>query len=332
LRIAVFCLIAGSLSPWTGLLAGSKANARSLAAQVPACTTTQIKISEVEADTTKPGNDKDLEWFELYNTGSQCEMNGWTITSSGASNIPLFTSSGGSNVVRIETMGHIIFATNKTNFLADHPGFVGAVSDIGQFGTGGLNDMKDFLRLRTGSASDVDCVTWGSPASNPCGFNAVAPSADTTATLQRHCHAGCPGCTVPDGCDTNTATDWTSLTQTPSGTPTAVLLTGLTARSLKARILIQWQTVSESEIVGYNLLRSTSPDGPYDQINPTLITAQDSGAITGASYQYLDANISIGTTYYYLLEVLNFDASSQRFGPIIVAFHGSNEVAPASLR
>jgi hypothetical protein len=297
------------------LIENPKASARSAAVQPPACTTTQIKISEVEADPPFDP-DADNEWFELFNTGSECEMSGWTVTDNGATD-NLFAGSGGSNVVRIATGGHIIVAASSVDFLTNHSGFAGALIQIGDtVGTvdigNGLANASDQLLLEDSSDTDVDCVKWGATGANNCGFNVVA-AAGTNATLQR---------TPTDGTDTNTAADWTSATESPSGTPTAVFLASLTARSVKTHIIIRWETVSEFDVVGFNVLRSTNPVGPYAQINPTLIPAQNSGGVSGASYRYADADVVSGTTYYYLLETVNPDGNSQQFGPLTVQHRG----------
>jgi hypothetical protein len=312
LRFLCFCLVIGTLSPSGWLVESPGVSARSAAAQVSACTTSQIKISEVEADPV--GSEPGAEWFELFNTGSECEMSGWTITDNGSSD-NLFSGMGGSNVVRIATGGHIIFAGESADFLTDHPGFSGALVDVPSTAIGnGLANAADFLRLRDGSSNDVDCVAWGSPAGNPCGFMVTAAAGDTR-TLQR---------TPTDGTDTDSATDWTNAnTETLSGTPTAVLLASFTVHSVKDRVLIQWETVSELDIVGFNILRSTVRDGSYSRINDTMIPAQMSGGLLGAKYGYADRNVTPGAIYHYILEVVNAGGSVETFGPVAVRVRGS---------
>ncbi|RMG55044.1 MAG: lamin tail domain-containing protein [Acidobacteria bacterium] len=314
LRLFYLCFALESLSPVGMLGRGYTARTRAVMVQVPACTTSQIKISEVEADPVQSGTDAAFEWFELFNTGSECEMNGWTITDNTSSD-NLFSGKNGSNAVRIATLGHIIVAANKSNFLANHPGFSGAVIEVSDGNIGnGLNNSGDFLELKDGSDASVDCVRWGNPPANPCGFSVTPPSGNSNKTLQR---------TPTDGTDTDTAGDWTSANvESPSGSPTAVILSSFTARSAKTRVLIEWETVSEFDLVGFNLLRSDSPDGPFVHINPTLIPAQASGSITGAHYQYADADVVSGTMYYYVLEGVNFDTSTEQWGPVSIQFRG----------
>lgn len=316
-KILGFCLVVGSLAPWNCSVEKLNAGARPAAAQSPLpCTVLQIKISEVEADPVQSGTDTAFEWIELFNTLLECEMSGWTVTD-GEDTDPLFTGMGGSNVVRIATMGHVIIAANRTNFLAHHPGFTGALIQIGDMSIGnGFNNDDDFLLLKDSSNTSVDCVAWGSDADNPCGFSVTPPTNNNNRTLQRN---------PTDGTDTDSASDWTNTsTETPSGIPTSVSLVSFTARSAKTRIIMRWETASEFDVVGFNVLRSINSVGPYVQINPTLIPAQNSGGVSGASYRYVDAEVVSGTTYHYLLETVSPDGRSQRFGPLVVQHRGSD--------
>jgi len=317
LRLLGCCLAIGILSPWNSVVEDSEVSAQSVALQPPECTTTQIKISEVEADPPLAGTDTTDEWFEVFNTGSECTMTGWTIVDNSSISDTLPT-------LRIAASGHVIVAAT-TSFDTNHPTFSGArvlISDgvIGG-GTGtaaGLSNSGDVLRIMNMSGTEADCVSWGS---NTSCLNPSVPqnTANTTATYQR---------TPTDGTDTDTNADWISATETPSGTPTAAFLASFTARSAKNRVLIRWETVNEFDVVGYNLLRSTSPDGPYAQINPSLLPAQGSGSVIGTTYSYADSGVSSGTTYYYILEVLNLDGSGTRFGPVSVRFVGLGLVEP----
>lgn len=183
------------------------------------CVTTQIKISEVEADPVLSGTDTTDEWFELYNTGVACSMTGWQIVDNGGTWETLPTFNIGAN-------GHVIVAAT-TNFLTNHPGFSGARVFMADGSIGnGLSNTSDVLRLRDASASEADCMSWGT--NTTCLNPAVSQNAsNTNATYQR---------TPSDGTDTNTNVDWMSATETPQGTPTAVTLSAFHARADDERI------------------------------------------------------------------------------------------------
>ena len=55
------------------------------------------------------------------------------------------------------------------------------------------------------------------------------------------------------------------------------------------------------DTAGYNILRSDSPDGPFTQVNQSMIpTAGDT--LTGGEYAFTDQTVSPGQSYYYQLE------------------------------
>jgi len=52
---------------------------------------------------------------------------------------------------------------------------------------------------------------------------------------------------------------------------------------------LSW-TPSTSPVVGYNVYRSTNSNGPYDELNPNLVS----------STSYTDQTVANGATYYYV--------------------------------
>ena len=86
-----------------------------------------------------------------------------------------------------------------------------------------------------------------------------------------------------------------------NNTPTAITLSSLTAEAKNNKVIIQWQTATEINNLGFNILRSESETGPYTKINKKLIKAKGSST-KGASYKFKDKNIETGKTYWYKLE------------------------------
>lgn len=70
-------------------------------------------------------------------------------------------------------------------------------------------------------------------------------------------------------------------------------------------IRITWVTETEFDTAGFNIYRSTDPNGEFVQINPQLIPSQADPA-SGASYEYVDDNVEPGQTYYYKLEDVEY--------------------------
>ena len=79
-----------------------------------------------------------------------------------------------------------------------------------------------------------------------------------------------------------------------------------------ASVQIEWDTATELDTDGFNLYRSPTVDGEFVQINDKLIPSKGDG-LTGASYTYDDKSVAAGETYYYLLEEVELDASTNRY-------------------
>jgi len=86
---------------------------------------------------------------------------------------------------------------------------------------------------------------------------------------------------------------------------------------------VDWVTASELNTVGFNLYRSQSSDGQYDQINDTLIPASPD-PLTGGEYCYRDEGVEVGLTYYYRLEEIDSVGNSTFFGPIEIQASNQN--------
>lgn len=94
----------------------------------------------------------------------------------------------------------------------------------------------------------------------------------------------------------------------------AVTMEEFTATGHPAGVTLHWTTVSELEALGFHLYRAESETGTQQRLTDGLIPAM--GGPAGGSYEYNDGTALAGTTYYYWLEALNTDGSSQRFGPV----------------
>jgi hypothetical protein len=83
--------------------------------------------------------------------------------------------------------------------------------------------------------------------------------------------------------------------------PTAIRLLSFELVSGDGQVMITWATGAEIDNEGFNILRSSSPNGPFVKVNPVLIPAR---AISpaGANYSFVDSSVEDGKTYYYRLE------------------------------
>ncbi len=99
-------------------------------------------------------------------------------------------------------------------------------------------------------------------------------------------------------------------------TPTAVILASFTATPTSRALLIEWETVSEIDNLGFNLYRATSVDGPPSQLNAVLIPSKAPGSPVGATYQFVDDSVDPGVTYYYWLDAVDLHYAATRHGPV----------------
>lgn len=82
-------------------------------------------------------------------------------------------------------------------------------------------------------------------------------------------------------------------------------------------LLVEWSTASELDIAGFNVLRAEQADGPFTQVNRTLIPSA-SDSLTGGEYRYEDREVQSGQTYYYQLQEVELSGVTAVHGPIEV--------------
>ena len=80
-------------------------------------------------------------------------------------------------------------------------------------------------------------------------------------------------------------------------------LAGFTARPLGPTLQLEWTTASESGLMGWNVQRATTPEGPFLRLNGIAVPAfGDSESEIG--YVFVDGSAAPGRRYYYRLEGL----------------------------
>ena len=98
--------------------------------------------------------------------------------------------------------------------------------------------------------------------------------------------------------------------------PMAVDLAGFSAAWQGDAVAVTWETAQELDNLGFNLYRSESETGPWVKLNAELIPTQVPGAVSGAVYEWLDANVTPGATYFYRLEDVDIYGLSTFHGPV----------------
>ena len=92
-----------------------------------------------------------------------------------------------------------------------------------------------------------------------------------------------------------------------------------------ASIKVEWETATELNTAGFHLYRSQSPDDDFIRINESLIPSEGD-ASSGASYTFTDKQVTPGELYYYVLEEVEYDASTNRYDEDMFSY----TVPPAS--
>lgn len=103
------------------------------------------------------------------------------------------------------------------------------------------------------------------------------------------------------------------------GSPTAVTMADFTGRDNgDGSVLLQWQTASELDILGFILYRAGSDDKAPVRINDELIMCQWPGSLEGGTYSLEDKIATTGRIYDYWIEMIRSDGGLERFGPVRV--------------
>ncbi len=104
--------------------------------------------------------------------------------------------------------------------------------------------------------------------------------------------------------------------------PLAVTLASFDAINTANGVLLRWETTTEIRNRGFNLYRSELETGPWAQLNAFLIPSQGMGNPSGFVYEYLDGDVTIGATYYYLLEDVSVTGQTTQHGPVSITYLG----------
>ena len=112
-----------------------------------------------------------------------------------------------------------------------------------------------------------------------------------------------------------------------------IIFTSFTALPGIAQVDLHWETTKEANLVGYYVTRSLDPAGPYNR-DSSLIPAKGNDSI-GGIYDYNDTGLENGTTYWYMLEMLDGGSTSTFHGPANASTFSmvptATEVTPSSI-
>jgi hypothetical protein len=95
---------------------------------------------------------------------------------------------------------------------------------------------------------------------------------------------------------------------------TLITLTSFNATPGFGKVILAWETATETDNAGFNLYRAESANGTYKIINNSIISAKGSPT-QGASYEVVDDDVQNRKTYYYKLEDIDLNGTATMHGP-----------------
>jgi hypothetical protein len=108
----------------------------------------------------------------------------------------------------------------------------------------------------------------------------------------------------------------------------AVTISSFDAKWQSGKVAVNWKTATELNNVGFNILRSTSPNGTFAKVNYT--PTQCLGCLTGMSYSFIDSGVTPGQTYYYRLQSVNTSGVPETYSGTAVAAADATPTATAT--
>ncbi len=101
----------------------------------------------------------------------------------------------------------------------------------------------------------------------------------------------------------------------PGNFPVPVELTGFQAEQASTGITLTWSTASETNCLGFDLLRSTHPQDGFIQLNANLILGAGDSQID-RWYSFTDSQIENGKTYYYKLRQIDYNGNTSVYNAV----------------
>ena len=100
--------------------------------------------------------------------------------------------------------------------------------------------------------------------------------------------------------------------------PLPVDLVAFTAVGKAGKVVLNWETASEVNNMGFDVYRSENETGTYQKTNQEIIQGLGTGT-TSHYYEYEDTEVEENSTYYYKLYSRDFDGTIHDYGRIVSA-------------
>ncbi|MBN1998645.1 T9SS type A sorting domain-containing protein [candidate division KSB1 bacterium] len=191
----------------------------------------------------------------------------------------------------------------------------------------GHDANQDGYADRTPIGVDTDCdglddvfdtVVSPNPVSNPGGSNAPLQNTDTVDELDWRDENDDNDELLTIDEDFNQNNNWADDDPDGDGHPAyldkddvPVELSSFTAELVSDGVLLEWETQSETENLGFYLYRSTDKKETPERITKKIIPGAGNSN-SAQKYKFIDNNVQIGHVYYYTLADVRFDGYETR--------------------
>ncbi len=313
----------------------------SFLATVSAQIADHVVISEVYGGGGNTGATYKNDFIELYNpTASPVDLTGWSVqyASSRGSDWKVTSLSGSINpfgFYLVQEYGGPSGTTGLPNpDVVDNENLSSIDGKVAL-----VNSADALLDTVPLPSSYVDFIGYGS--SNAYEGMGAAPKPSNTSSVERKAQFSSTAATMApggadasfgNGCDTdNNGTDFVAqLSVNPQNSSSPI--ERLNDSSLPVRmgvaltrvefgkVVLEFSTESEVDLLGFNILRAPDSTGPYVLIsgfafNPSLKASGENNA--GALYSFTDAKVEAGKTYWYSIKCVGSSGKVEQAGEVL---------------
>jgi len=101
--------------------------------------------------------------------------------------------------------------------------------------------------------------------------------------------------------------------------PVPVEFGTLSAQSRGTQVVVRWNTATESDNFGFNVLRGVAADGPFVRINEGIIVGAGTTVVPQV-YVFADRHVVPGITYFYVVQDIASNGVTRDHGPVSCTF------------
>jgi len=193
------------------------------------------------------------------------------------------------------------------------------------------------ISVATGNSANLNATLWGTTTSGSNGTDWIANGSLLTGTtnlweapgfLCVNCggyHLASSSAAIDAGVNAGVTVDVDGGSR-PSGSgyeigydeyhsPTVVDLFSFKVTWADGKVDVAWETGFKLNTLGFNVWRSTAPDGTYTQVNDKLIPVS-AWSHDYARYAFADEGVAKGMDYYYKLEEVEIGGARNWHGPV----------------